>query len=81
LSETPKDPTSLVSIQRAVGRELVVENPLARDHVSSQGDTTPNPKCGWPARPCTPWQGANGDPQERREQRRGQAREPEQRRP
>jgi hypothetical protein len=33
LSETPKDPTSLVTIKGPVSTELVSENPLAGDNV------------------------------------------------
>jgi hypothetical protein len=33
LSEAPKDPTSFVAIERVVRGELVVEDPLAGNHV------------------------------------------------
>jgi hypothetical protein len=37
LSETPKDPTSLVAIKGPVSTELVRENPLAGDNVGALG--------------------------------------------
>jgi hypothetical protein len=36
LSEAPKDPTSLVSIKRAVRGELLLKNPLASNHIGAR---------------------------------------------
>jgi hypothetical protein len=33
LSETPKNPTSLVSVQRTISMEFVFENPLASNNI------------------------------------------------
>ena len=37
LSEATKNPTCLVTLQRTVGEELVLENPLAGDNVGMSG--------------------------------------------
>jgi hypothetical protein len=36
LSEAPKDPTNHVAIERAIRGELVVEDPLADNHIGAQ---------------------------------------------
>jgi hypothetical protein len=48
LSETPKDPTSLVAIKGSVSTKLVHENPLAGDNVGAlrSGNQLPGPIAG-----------------------------------
>jgi hypothetical protein len=66
-----KDPTGLVPIQRAVGRELVAKNPLAGDHVGARGTQHQvSSVVDQQGRSCTPpWRGANGDQREQRKWR------------